>query len=98
MSTQIQPVCAMTLDRVVTEFALSPPHHLKIDVDGSEVRVLRGAAAVLRGEQLRTILIESDAGQWDALASELSGAGFTLQARHERPGKNDAPAYALWAR
>jgi len=62
------------------------------------VRVLRGATAVLRGEQLRTILIESDAGQWDALAGELSGAGFTLQARHERPEKDGAPAYALWAR
>jgi FkbM family methyltransferase len=69
-----------------------------IDVDGSELRVLRGAGAVLRGEQLRTILIESDAAQWDALATELSGAGFTLQARHERPGKDHAPAYALWAR
>jgi len=97
-SAYVQPVCATTLDRAVTDFALSPPHHLKIDVDGSEVRVLRGARAVLRGEQLRTILIESDAAQWDALAAELGGAGFTLQARHERPGKDDAPAYALWTR
>jgi FkbM family methyltransferase len=97
-STYIQPVCATTLDRAVADFALSPPHHLKIDVDGSEVRVLRGASAVLRGEQLRTILIESDARQWDALAAELGGAGFTLKARYERPGKDDAPAYALWAR
>jgi FkbM family methyltransferase len=97
-SAYVQPVCATTLDRAVADFGLRPPNHLKIDVDGSELRVLKGAAAVLRGEQLRTILIESDAAQWDALAGEFTGAGFTLQDKHERPGKHDAPAYALWAR
>ena len=93
-STYVQPVCATTLDRAVADFQFQAPHHMKIDVDGSELRVLRGAAAVLRGEQLRTILIETDAGEWDGLAAELTGAGFRLQARYERPGKDDAPAYA----
>jgi hypothetical protein len=53
---------------------------------------------VLRGEQLRSILIETDAEAWDGLAAELTGAGFRLHARHERPGKEDAPSYALWVR
>ncbi|HZI81786.1 MAG TPA: FkbM family methyltransferase [Vicinamibacterales bacterium] len=97
-STYVQPVCATTLDRAVADFQFQAPHHMKIDVDGSELRVLRGAAAVLRGEQLRSILIETDAGEWDRLAAELTGAGFRLQARYERPGKDDAPAYALWIR
>jgi FkbM family methyltransferase len=97
-STYIQPVCATTLDRAVADFQLPLPHHMKIDVDGSELRVLRGGPNVLRGEQLRSILIETDADAWDALAAELTGAGFRLQARHDRPGKNDAPSYALWVR
>ena len=97
-STYVQPVCATTLDRAVADFGLQPPNHLKIDVDGSEVRVLKGAGAVLRGAQLRTVLIESDAEQWDALAAEFTAAGFALTAKHARPGKDDAPAYALWAR
>jgi hypothetical protein len=91
-------MCATTLDRAVADFKLPMPQHLKIDVDGSELRVLKGGAAVLRGPQLRTILIESDPPAWDALAAELGAAGFTLQARHERPQKPGAPLYALWAR
>ena len=93
-----QPVCVTTLDRAVADFKLPAPHHLKIDVDGGELRVLKGAAAVLRGPQLRTILIEGDAGNWDALASELTAAGFVLDARHERPGKRNAPLNATWKR
>jgi FkbM family methyltransferase len=93
-----QPMCATTLDRAVADFKLPLPQHLKIDVDGTELRVLKGGAAVLRGPQLRTILLESDAPAWDALAAELGAAGFTLQARHERPQKPGAPLYALWAR
>jgi len=94
----VQPVCATTLDAAVSDFKLPAPHHLKIDVDGSELRVLKGGATVLRSPQLRTVLIESDASVWDALAAEFTAAGFTLQARHERPRKQDAPAYAVWAR
>jgi FkbM family methyltransferase len=97
-STYVQPVCATSLDRAVVDFQLPAPHHLKIDVDGSELRVLRGGSNVLRGEQLRSILIETDADAWDALAAELAGAGFRLHARHDRPGKDDAPSYALWVR
>jgi hypothetical protein len=91
-------VCAITLDHAVAGYKLLVPHHLKIDVDGVELRVLKGAAAVLRGPRLRTVLIESDAAAWEALASELGSAGFTLQSRHERPGKRAAPLYAVWTR
>jgi len=93
-----QPMCAITLDRAVADFGLPAPHHLKIDVDGGELRVLKGAGAVLRGAALRTILIESDAAAWDAVAAALEAAGFTLRTRHERPEKREAPLYALWSR
>jgi len=93
-----QPMCAITLDDAVAHFRLPLPNHLKIDVDGAERRVLAGAAAVLRGAQLRTILIESEAAAWDALALELGGAGFVLDVRHERPDKAGAPLYAVWSR
>jgi len=93
-----QPVCTITLDRAVSEFRLPAPQHLKIDVDGAELRLLRGAAAVLRGPQLRTVLIESDANAWEPVASELAAAGLSLETRHERPEKRGAPLYALWTR
>jgi FkbM family methyltransferase len=94
----VQPMCATTLDRALVDFGLPAPHHLKVDVDGSELRVLKGASAVLRGHTLRTILIESDAAAWDGVSAELTAAGFRLHARHERPKKREAPIYAVWSR
>jgi FkbM family methyltransferase len=97
-SPYVQPMCAVTLDRAVADFNLPAPHHVKIDVDGSELRVLRGGAEVLRGPQLRSVLIETDADVSEPLAAELSAAGFRLHARHDRPDKRDAPSYVLWVR
>ena len=65
-------------------FSLPPPHHLKIDVDGSELNVLRGAAATLAGRQLRTILIEVDDPNAEAVSELLGGHGFELRSRHPR--------------
>jgi len=97
-SPYVQPVCTTTLDRAIADFQLPTPNHLKLDVDGSELHVLRGGSAVLRSTDLRSILIESDAGAWDSLAAELTAAGFSLHTRHDRPGKSGAPTYALWVR
>ena len=38
----------MTLDAMIAAFDLPRPHHLKIDVDGAEDRVLAGAPDTLR--------------------------------------------------
>ena len=93
-----QPVCATTLDRAVLDFDLPAPHHLKIDVDGSELRVLKGAKTVLQGPSLRTILIESGSDVWEALAVTLQTSGFALRMRHDRTEKRGAPLYTLWTR
>ena len=92
-----QPVLAMTLDAMIATFDLPPPHHLKIDVDGAEDRVLAGAPDTLRSETLRTVLIEVDEVQWSGVSGLLEGAGFILDKRIVR-GKPDAPAYGLFVR
>jgi FkbM family methyltransferase len=93
----VQPAATMALDAVVATYGLPPPHHLKIDVDGGELRVLRGAHDVLRHSQLRTVLIEADASLREAVARLLTEAGLRLRSdlRRDEP---DAPGYALFER
>lgn len=54
-------------------WGLPPPNHIKIDVDGAEEIVLRGAARTLRWPTLQSILIETDGGSVDHL---LKNAGL----------------------
>ena len=53
-----QPMWVHTLDEVVDKFRLPPPNHIKIDVDGHELAVLRGARATLGATSLRSLQIE----------------------------------------
>jgi len=92
-----QPVLAMTLDDMISTFRLPHPHHVKIDVDGAETRVLAGATATLRSATLRSLLIEVDDAQWSDVSALLESAGLTLEKRIDRD-KPGAPAYGLFVR
>lgn len=92
-----QPMAAIPLDQAVALFGLPAPHHIKLDVDGAEAQVLAGAAATLRGTQLKSVLIEADAATWDAVTDHLRAAGLVLTKRHERD-KPHAPWYGLFER
>ena len=92
-----QPVLAMTLDDVISTFQLPAPHHLKIDVDGAEDRVLAGARRTLKASSLRSVLIEADETKWPSVVTLLERAGLRLEKRVSR-NKSDAPAYGLFVR
>jgi FkbM family methyltransferase len=94
-----QPMLAMTLDDVVSTFRLPEPHHLKIDVDGAEERVLAGARRTLKSSALRSVLIEADNTKWSAIVKQLETAGLALDRRIARDTKkSEAPAYGLFIR
>jgi FkbM family methyltransferase len=94
----IQPVCAMTLDAAVEQFALPSPHHMRIDVDGAELRVLQGAGSVLAGPQLRTILLEVEQKNWEPVCAVLKATGFDLRGEHARKDRARAPTSARFER
>ena len=77
----------MSLDFLVASGVVPErPSMLKIDVDGIEHLVLRGAADVLASSSLRTVLIEVN-DDYRELATEVSdllvSAGFTLAERRQ---------------
>lgn len=80
--THVQSVLTFPLDRLLAEFALPRPQFLKIDVDGAETQVLRGAAATLDDPDLRTVFIElSEHDGPPAEAAMLEAHGFRVAAK-----------------
>jgi FkbM family methyltransferase len=69
---------AFPIDDLVHRHKLPAPNHLKIDVDGIEWRVIKGARQVLQSESLRTVLLEVDFSipESVALIDELTAMGW----------------------
>jgi FkbM family methyltransferase len=79
-----QAVLAYRLDDVIEQFALPEPEHLKLDADGSELAVLRGATTALGRESLRTALVEVHDEQRQEIETLLLEHGLEPVERHER--------------
>lgn len=78
---------AFSLDRFL-EFQPDPfPTHIKIDVDGIEAKVIRGAARTLRDPRLKSLLVEFDDASADdrAAIAEIEQAGFRLLHKKRSP-------------
>jgi FkbM family methyltransferase len=56
----VQPVLAYRLDDLIEQMDLPAPNHIKIDVDGAEPSILRGAEKTLRTGSVRSLLIEAN--------------------------------------
>ena len=73
-----------TIDDFIKHFDLQIPSYIKIDVDGDESKILRGAYKTLREPSLESILVEIDEKDRD-MAQEsikvLSDANFDIQTR-----------------
>jgi FkbM family methyltransferase len=71
------------LDDFVRQFGLPSPNHIKLDVDGMEYQILRGAEETLRSPSLRSLLMEANEDDKHAaeIASLLADSGLQLCAR-----------------
>ncbi|HVK55316.1 MAG TPA: FkbM family methyltransferase [Burkholderiales bacterium] len=69
----------VSIDDLIETFKLSPPNHIKIDVDGIEHLVLQGATSTLKNMAVKSILIELNESfqeQYQACTHILQAAGF----------------------
>lgn len=81
-----QPTLTYRLDDLVHEFGLRPPNLIKIDVDGGELDVLRGAEQTLTHPDFRSLLIEVDEEIYpnQQIPSFLIERGLRFKSKHPR--------------
>lgn len=87
-------VLGMRLDTLVQSFALPIPTHAKIDTDGHELEVLRGAERTLSDPEWRSIIVEldrADTARNAEIKRLLTKAGFDQGHRHEREPTSNFP-------
>ncbi len=68
----------MTLDDFVEHSPDGVPTHIKIDVDGQELSVLRGAQGVLGHESTRHVLVETTGDLFEQVVDLMGTHGFEL--------------------
>lgn len=74
-----QGMIGYDIDSFIADFGVEVPTHLKIDVDGIELPIIRGARKMLASEKLQSVsveLIESDHQQVAAVTEILERAGL----------------------
>ena len=76
LSTTKTKVPATTLDALGKELDLKPPFLLKLDVQGAEESVLRGAAKVLADTHV--VICEADIADFQTINAALVERGFSL--------------------
>lgn len=91
-----------SIDDLVFRHHFAPPSHIKIDVDGIEYKIIKGAERTLKSPQLKSLLIElNEKSQHDAEVPELLGSnGFKLvkkrsvwDTKPDKTRQSEMPAY-----
>lgn len=75
-----------SIDELVTNHGFVPPTHIKIDTDGDDLKVLKGAEKSL--PDVQSVIIETDDRNRDdqgEIGRILAGAGFAMTGRHVSP-------------
>jgi len=75
-----QGLYSTTIDELVSQETITIPTHIKIDVDGLEHKVLRGASNTLESSQVRSLSIElnSNLSEHNLALDQLKDYGFKI--------------------
>ena len=89
-----QPILTFRLDDLIARYRLPPPNHIKLDVDGGELALLRGATKTLASPLLLTVLVEVTASLSDQVIALFERGGMYLHSKIDV--KNKAGEYRVW--
>jgi FkbM family methyltransferase len=82
---RVVTVRSMALDAAIDRLDLPQPTALKVDIDGSELAFLRGAACTLRDGRLQSVLIElwRQSTHYPTIVTALEAAGLRATTEHQ---------------
>ncbi|MCP9885133.1 FkbM family methyltransferase [Synechococcus sp. ATX 2A4] len=89
-----QGAYAITIDQAIASGGLPTPNHIKIDVDGFEHKVLRGASKTLNDSSLRSLIIEINPmlPEHQEVVFALSVLGFEVNEKQiQKATRKDGP-------
>jgi FkbM family methyltransferase len=79
-----QSALGVSADDLIGILGATAPNHIKLDVDSTEIAILRGAARLLRSPRLQSVLVENavdDIPQNRTIEALLTEAGFHAELR-----------------
>jgi hypothetical protein len=99
-----KPICeqwimVFRLDEFITLFNLPTPNHVKIDVDGIEFKILRGAQQMLCRPMLRSLMVEVNElnPEVPEMINFLRDQGFIINSKYRYvEGNHTGPASKLF--
>ena len=79
-----QLILSYRIDDFVRQFNLPIPNHIKIDVDGIEFEILKGAGEILRSSLVKSVFVELQEGEEksEKTISFLLNKGFKFYSKH----------------
>lgn len=87
------PAIGFSIDSFLETFDVPFPTHMKVDIDGIQERVIRGAQTTLRDTRLKTVMIElpptnttANRQNFEFITQEMVDAGFDLKLRVSTSG------------
>jgi len=80
-----QPIIAFQLDDFISIFNIPTPNHVKIDVDGIESKIIRGAQKTLCNPNLRSLIVEVDEKGLETpqMINFLRDQGFSIHSKYK---------------
>lgn len=83
-----QRMLAVAVDDLVSRFRLEAPNHIKLDVDGLEFEILKGARQTISKPTFRSLYMESCARfDMEEVAAFLSECGLSRKRQIQYPGR-----------
>lgn len=85
-----QLAMSTTIDRLVQHYGLPRPNHIKLDVDGLELKILKGAKTTISGDYFKSLLVEvSERFDLEELSSFLRVCGLNFSEKYDHPATSN---------